>query len=84
MKKAIAGVPSASTAIPVKEGPFESMKMALRNNLKGLKKEDEKDSGGATDSAPMTIGGAGSGLMGASGTTPNLHSRRVSVRLNMF
>ncbi len=54
------------------------MKMALRNNLKGLKKEDDKDSGGATDFNPVTIGGAGSGLMGASGTTPNLHSRRVS------
>ena len=35
--------------------------MALRNNLKGLKKEDDKESGGIGDSVPMTIGGVGSG-----------------------
>jgi len=55
------------------------MKMALRNNLKGLKKEDDKDAAANGDSAPMTIGGAGSGLMGASGAAPNLQSRRVRV-----
>jgi len=78
MKKAIAGVPSVTQTMPAKEGPFEQMKMALRNNLKGLKKEDDKDSVANGDSAPMTIGGAGSGLMGSgSATAPNLQSRRV-------
>ena len=41
--------------------PFEQMKAALRNNLKGLKKEEEKDSelGG-----PVTIGGATAAVVG--------------------
>jgi hypothetical protein len=79
MKKAIAGVPSVTQALPTKEGPFEQMKMALRNNLKGLKKEDDKDAIANGDSAPMTIGGAGSGMMGGSGTAPYLQSRRVRI-----
>jgi len=48
---------AASTASSVNMSPFEQMKTTLRNNLKGLKKEDEKDGG---SEAPMTIGGGSS------------------------
>jgi hypothetical protein len=56
--------------------PFEQMKATLRNNLKGLKKEEDKEGGSesvptssTTVNVPVTSAGAAS----------NLPTRRVSV-----
>ncbi len=54
--------------------PFEQMKAAIRNNLKGLKKDEDKDGidipsglGGISSSSsvnnPSIIGGASTGMM---------------------
>jgi hypothetical protein len=60
--------------------PFEQMKATLRNNLKGLKKEEDKEGGSesvptssTTVNVPVTSGGAAS----------NLPTRRVSA-YNIF
>lgn len=68
---------STSTLSGSKEiSPFEQMKATLRNNLKGLKKEEDKDGGSdsmptssTTVNVPVTSGGAAS----------SLPTRRVSV-----
>ena len=55
-------VPGTSyTSAATSMTPFEHMKNALKNNLKGLKKDDDtKDSN--SQEAPVTIGGASSGI----------------------
>jgi hypothetical protein len=74
---------SASSAAQKEVSPFEAMKATIRNNLKGLKKEEDKDSGdysglgglGSSTSVgnnPSVIGGSSNA--GGAGT-----SRRVSL-----
>lgn len=43
MKKIESKFPSSVASYNKDLSPFEQMKMALRNNLKGLKKEEDKD-----------------------------------------
>lgn len=78
---------SASAATQHKEvSPFEAMKATIRNNLKGLKKDDDKESGdhsglgglGSSTSVsgnPSVIGG-NSNAGGAAGSST---SRRVRI-----
>jgi hypothetical protein len=81
---------SASSAVQKEVSPFEAMKATIRNNLKGLKKEEDKESGdhsglgglGSSTSVgnnPSVIGGT-SNAGGAGITT----SRRVSLKTLTF
>lgn len=52
---------SSSSHVAAKDlSPFEAMKAQLRNNLKGLKKEEDKENG-ESQGTGYTIGGGSSG-----------------------
>ena len=59
MKKIESKGPSSSTssAQSTSTSPFENMKNMLRNNLKGLKKEEDKDGEGAVQTGASGAGG---------------------------
>ena len=66
---------STSTVSGSKEiSPFEQMKATLRNNLKGLKKEEDKD--GGSESVPTSSTTVNVPVMSA-GAASNLPTRRV-------
>ena len=66
---ASSGVNTGSAAVAKDSvSPFEQMKATLRNNLKGLKKEEEKD--------PSELGAQSTA---AQLTGDNMSSRRVSL-----
>ena len=67
----------SSSATQKDVSPFEQMKATLRNNLKGLKKEEDKE--GSDQSAPTSSTTVNNPISSQStSTTGNLVSRRVS------
>ena len=56
--------------------PFEQMKATLRNNLKGLKKEEDKE--GGSESVPTSSTTVNIPVSNAGGAS-NLPTRRVSI-----
>jgi hypothetical protein len=78
---------TSATTAPKEVSPFESMKAIIRNNLKGLKKEEDKDSGEGSG-----LGGLGSStsvvnsnsVIGSTTGAGSNTSRRVSYFLLTF
>lgn len=54
--------------------PFEQMKATLRNNLKGLKKEEDKEGGDSNPTSSTTVNNP----VASVGAAQNLPTRRVS------
>jgi len=73
---------SASSAAQKEVSPFEAMKATIRNNLKGLKKEEDKDSGdhsGLGGLGSSTSVGNNPSVIGGSSNAGSSTSRRVSL-----
>ncbi len=71
---------SFSTSNSKDVSPFEQMKAALRNNLKGLKKEEDKDSaeGFSQVNSSTTVNQA----VSSQGAGANITSKRVSLLIS--